>query len=82
MSRTEFNQGGGAKAKITRPSKITPCFTVTRVQGGWAFVKITVDEDFHILTTEVSQADTKPIIIEKFKIEVGKYWGKLDEQTI
>jgi hypothetical protein len=82
MAKTEFTQGGGAKVKLDRPKKITPTFSVTRAEGGWVFIKMTVDENFHVLTTEVSQPDTKPIIIERFKIEVGKYWGKLDEQTI
>ena len=53
-----------------------------RVAGGWAFVKIELDEDLNVLTTSVSEPDTKPIITEKFKIEVGRYWSKMDEQTI
>jgi hypothetical protein len=41
---------------------------------------VTLDENWQVMTTELSQADMKPIAIEKFKIEVGKYWGRLDEQ--
>ncbi len=63
-------------------SKIIPAFTVMRVPGGWSFVKVEFDEKYKIVKKEVSQPDTKPIIMERFKIEVGKYWGKLDEQTI
>jgi hypothetical protein len=65
-----------------KPAKVIPAFTIMRVDGGWAFVKLTLDEDFNVLTSEVSNPDVKPIITEKFKIEVGKYWMKLDEQTI
>ena len=63
-------------------SKTIPAFTVKRVPGGWAFIKLELDDKFKVVSKEVSQPDTKPIITEKFKIEVGKYWGKLDEQTI
>jgi hypothetical protein len=62
--------------------KEIPFFSVVRVPGGWAFVRLNVDEKFKIINKETSQPDTKPIITEKFKLEVGKYWGKLDEQTI
>jgi hypothetical protein len=55
---------------------------VTRVAGGWAYIKLMVDQDYNVLSAEVSQPDTKPIITERFRIEVGKYWGTLDEQTI
>ena len=65
-----------------KTSKVVPAFTVMRVAGGWAFVKIELDEDLNVLTTSVSEPDTKPIITEKFKIEVGRYWSKMDEQTI
>ena len=65
-----------------KPSKVVPAFSVMRVAGGWAFVKIELDEDLNVLTTSVSEPDTKPIITEKFKIEVGRYWSKMDEQTI
>lgn len=83
MSKTEFKQGGGAKPKLDKPTKIIPAFTVMRVQGGWAYVRLEVDgDDFSILSTQVSQPDTKPIITEKFRMEVGRYWGKLDEQTV
>jgi len=82
MSKTEFKSGGGAKPKIDKPTKVIPAFTVMRVQGGWAYVKLTVDEEFNVLSTEISQPDTKPIITERFRMEVGRYWGKLDEQTV
>ena len=65
-----------------KPSTVVPAFSVMRVAGGWAFVKIELDEDLNVLTTSVSEPDTKPIITEKFKIEVGRYWSKMDEQTI
>ena len=65
-----------------KPSKVVPAFTVMRVAGGWAFVKIELDEDLNVLTTSVSEPDTKPIITEKFKIEVGRYWSRIDEQKI
>jgi len=82
MSKTEFKAGGGAKPKIDKPSRVIPAFSVMRVEGGWAHVRLTVDQDYNVLSAEVSQADTKPIITERFRIEVGKYWGTLDEQTI
>lgn len=82
MSKTEFKAGGGAKSKLEKPTKVIPAFTVTRVPGGWAFVRMTVDEEFNVLSTEISQPDTKPIITERFRMEVGRYWGKLDEQTV
>lgn len=65
-----------------KPSKVVPAFTVMRVAGGWAFVKIELDEDLNVLTSSVSEPDTKPIISERFKIEVGKYWSRIDEQKI
>ena len=65
-----------------KTSKVVPAFTVMRVAGGWAFVKIELDEDLNVLTTSVSEPDTKPIITEKFKIEVGRYWSRIDEQKI
>lgn len=64
-------------------SKTIPAFTVRRVQGGWSFIKLELDpKTMKVVGKEESQPDTKPIITERFKIEVGKYWGKLDEQTI
>ena len=65
-----------------KTSKVVPAFTVMRVAGGWAFVKIELDEDLNVLTTSVSEPDTKPIITERFKIEVGRYWSRIDEQKI
>lgn len=65
-----------------KPSKVVPAFSVMRVAGGWAFVKLELDEDLNVLTSSVSEPDTKPIITERFKIEVGKYWSRIDEQTI
>jgi hypothetical protein len=41
-----------------------------------------MDENFNILSSEVSQPDAKAIITERFKIAVGKYWQKIDEQTV
>lgn len=82
MSKTEFKSGGGAKPRLDKPVKAIPAFTVMRVPGGWAYVRLTVDENFNVLSTEISQPDTKPIITERFRMEVGRYWGKLDEQTI
>lgn len=82
MAKTEFTKGGGAKAKIEKPSQVIPLFTTIRVQGGWAFVKATMDEDFNLLTVEMSQPDVKAVILERFKIEVGKFWGRMDEQII
>ena len=64
-------------------SKSIPAFTVHRVAGGWSFIKIEIDpKTMKVVSKTVSEPDTKPIITERFKIEVGKYWGKLDEQTI
>ena len=64
-------------------SKTIPAFTVHRVAGGWSFIKLEIDpKTLKIVSKTVSEPDTKPIITERFKIEVGKYWGKLDEQTI
>jgi hypothetical protein len=68
------------KPAFDRPSRVIPAFTIVRGEGGWQFVHLTLDENWQVMTTELSQADMKPIAIEKFKIEVGKYWGKLDEQ--
>lgn len=82
MSKVDFSKGGGAKVKLEKPAKIIPAFSVMRVAGGWAFVRLAVDKDYNVLSAEVSQPDTKPIITERFRIEVGKYWGTLDEQTI
>ena len=65
-----------------KSSKLIPAFTVMRVAGGWAFVKLELDEDLNVLTSSVSEPDTKPIITERFKIEVGKYWSRIDEQNI
>jgi len=65
-----------------KPSKIIPAFTVMRVAGGWSFVKIELDEDLNVLTRSISEPDTKPIITERFKIEVGRYWSRIDEQSI
>lgn len=78
----EFTKGGGAKPRIDKPKKIIPAFTVIRVEGGWAFVEMTVDESFQTLSVEVSNPDMKPIITEKFRVAVGKYWQGIDEQTI
>lgn len=64
-------------------SKTIPAYTVRRVQGGWSFIELQIDpKTMKVVSKEESQADTKPIITEKFKIAVGKYWGRLDEQTI
>jgi hypothetical protein len=64
-------------------SKNIPAFTVHRVAGGWSFIKLEIDpKSMKVVSKTVSEPDTKPIITERFKIEVGKYWGKLDEQTI
>ena len=65
-----------------KPSKVLPAFTVMRVAGGWSFVKLELDEDLNVLTRSISEPDTKPIITERFKIEVGKYWSRIDEQNI
>jgi len=65
-----------------KPSRVLPAFTVMRVAGGWAFVKLELDEDLNVLTRSISEPDTKPIITERFKIEVGKYWSRIDEQSI
>lgn len=67
--------------KLDKPKQIIPAFTVVRVEGGWSYVRIELDQDFNVLATEMSNPDMKPIITEKFRIEVGKYWGKLDEQV-
>jgi hypothetical protein len=82
MSKTEFKAGGSAKPKLDKPSRVISAFSVMRVEGGWAYVRLAVDQDYNVLSAEVSQPDTKPIITERFRIEVGKYWGTLDEQTI
>ena len=68
--------------KIDRPTTIIPAFTVIRVPGGWSFVKMTVDEEHNVLTWEQSVPDMKSIITERFRIEVGKYWSKIDGQNI
>lgn len=81
MTKTEYNKSS-TKSKLEKPLKIYPAFTTIRVQGGWAFVQITMDENFDILSSEVSQPDAKAIITERFKIAVGKYWQKIDEQTV
>jgi len=65
-----------------KPSRVLPAFTIMRVAGGWAFVKLELDEDLNVLTSSVSEPDTKPIITERFKIEVGRYWSRIDEQSI
>ena len=65
-----------------KPSRVLPAFTIMRVAGGWAFVKLQLDEDLNVLTRSISEPDTKPIITERFKIEVGKYWSRIDEQNI
>lgn len=67
--------------KLDKPTQIIPAFTVVRVEGGWAYVRLELDQDFNVLSTEMSNPDMKPIITEKFRIEVGKYWGKMDEQA-
>lgn len=67
--------------KLDKPTHIIPAFTVVRVEGGWAYVRLELDQDFNVLSTMMSNPDVKPIITEKFRIEVGKYWGKMDEQA-
>lgn len=81
MSKTEFKQGGGAKHKIDKPKRVIPYFTVMRVPGGWAYAEAHMDDEGNVLSMEVSNPDTKSIILERFKINVGKYWSKIDEQT-
>lgn len=68
------------KPAFDKPQAIIPAFSVVRTDGGWRFVKLCVDQDWNVLSAEVSQPDMKPIITERFRIEVGKYWGKIDEQ--
>ena len=65
-----------------KPSKTISAFSVIRVEGGWAYVRLELDRDFKVLSHQVSNPDMKPIITERFRIEVGKYWGKIDEQTV
>ena len=65
---------------LEKPKKIIPAFTVIRADGGWSFVQLYVDQDFKIVSHEIAQADVKAVSTERFKIAVGKYWGKLDEQ--
>ena len=62
--------------------KTISAFSVIRVEGGWAYVRLELDRDFKVRSHTVSNPDMKPIITERFRIEVGKYWGKLDEQII
>lgn len=59
-----------------------PAFMVKRVPGGWSFVRLEVDDQFNVVGLHQSEPDTKPIITERFKIEVGKYWTKIDGQKI
>ncbi len=65
------------------PRETFPAFAVRRVPGGWAYIRFDIDvDDFSAHVAEISEPDTKPITTEKFKVEVGKYWSKIDGQKI
>jgi hypothetical protein len=81
MSKTVYNKSS-TKPKLEKPEKIIPAFATARAAGGWVFIKLNLDENYNVLTTEVSDVNTRPIIEEKFKISVGKYWANPDKYGI
>ena len=68
--------------KLEKHKTIIPAYTVIRVAGGWAFVVLDLDEEWNTIGVHQSLPDMKAITTEAFRIAVGKYWGKLDEQGI
>lgn len=69
-----------ALAKAKQP-KLVEAFTVVRDKGGWQAIRMTVDLATGASTVvEKSKSDMKPIATEQFRVWVGKYWGKLDDQ--
>ena len=69
-----------AKSKL---HKTVEAFTVIREQGGWQAVRFAVDLTTNTVTVvEKSEIDMKPIATERFKVWVGKHWGKLYEQSV
>lgn len=81
MSKKLYNKST-TKQKLERPKQIYPAFSTIRVKDGWALLKVFLDENLEVLSTEVSQPNTKPLITESFKVAVGKYWGTMDKQLV
>ncbi len=53
-------------------------YTMLKVPGGWAFLEITLNQDMVVEHVETDGPNVRAIMQEKFKIQVGKYWLKLE----
>lgn len=55
-------------------------FTIKKLQGGWHFIHVKTQGD-KVIEKILSEVEPKAICLEKFKINVGRYLIRLENES-